>query len=72
MHILKGVSHMFQFDLFLNSRPFYVDFKIESSENSCKNNVCFINYLYQNGITFCVHKYSYIIKMIIGNNYRRK
>ena len=69
--ILPGVSHMFQLDFFLNSRPFYVDFKIKSSENSCKNNICIMNYLYQNGITFCVHKYSYRIKMIISNNNSR-
>ena len=39
MCILPGVLGMFQLDFFLNSRflPFYSDFKIKSSENSCKN-----------------------------------
>ena len=41
MCILPGVSGMFQLEFFKNSRfgPFYSDFKIKSSENSCKNDI---------------------------------
>ena len=41
MCILPGVLGMFQLEFFKNSRfwPFYSDFKIKSSENSCKNNI---------------------------------
>ena len=41
MCILLGVLGMFQLEFFKNSRfcPFYSDFKIKSSENSCKNNI---------------------------------
>ena len=41
IYILPGVLGMFQLEFFKNSRfwPFYNDFKIKSSENSCKNNI---------------------------------
>ena len=44
MCILPGVLGMFQLEFFKNSRfwPFYSDFKIKSSENSCKNNIIVI------------------------------
>ena len=41
MCILPGVLGMFQLNFFKNSRflPFYSDFKIKSSENSCKDKI---------------------------------
>ena len=42
MHVhLLGVLNMFQIEFLKNSRfwPFYSDFKIKFSENSCKNNI---------------------------------
>ena len=41
MCTLLGVSGMFQLEFFNKSRfwPFYRDFKIKSSENSCKKNI---------------------------------
>ena len=41
MCILPSVLGMFQLEFFKNSRfwPFYSDFNIKISENSCKNNV---------------------------------
>ena len=41
MWILPGVFGMIQLEFSKNSRfwPFYSDFKIKSSENSCKNNI---------------------------------
>ena len=44
MCILPGVLGMSQLEFFKNSRfwPFYSDFKIKSSENSCKNNIFII------------------------------
>ena len=41
MCILPGVLDMFQLEFFQNSRflPFHSEFKIKSSENSCKNNI---------------------------------
>ena len=44
MCILPGVLAKFQLEFFKNSRfsPFYSDFKIKSSKNSCKNNIFII------------------------------
>ena len=44
MCILPGVLGMFQLNFFKNSRflPFYSDFKIKSSENSCKDKIVVI------------------------------
>ena len=44
MWILLSVLWMFQLEFFKNSRfwPFYSDFKIKSSEDSCKNNTFII------------------------------
>ena len=41
MCILPGVLGMFHLEFFKNLRflPFYSDFKIKGSENSCKNNI---------------------------------
>ena len=41
MGILPGVSGMIQLEFFKNSRfwPFHSDFKLKSSENSCKNDI---------------------------------
>ena len=46
MCILPGVFGMIQLEFFKNSRfwPFYSDFKIKSSENSCKNNIFVISF----------------------------
>ena len=44
MCILPGVLGMFQLEFFKNARfsPFYSDFKIKSSENSCRKNILVI------------------------------